>query len=118
MKFLSILATFLVFIIVIAHAVPIERKLGPNAHALAEKIRIIYWNNANDALKIYQSYDKEIKDFDNKIKQAAKEDGTDEKTVEWLTKWNENYGELAKELKSSSAHLLSAIDKLKTKLGD
>ncbi|CAG8557329.1 10743_t:CDS:1, partial [Dentiscutata heterogama] len=95
----------------------IKRNLGQKVETQGVRFKDLYEQKALKVQSIYKSYNEEIKEFDKKIKQAAKKDGTDEKTVEWLIKWNEHYGELAKGLNASAVQFLAAVDKLGEKLG-
>ncbi|CAG8542813.1 hypothetical protein C2G38_2240197 [Gigaspora rosea] len=116
MKFLSTLTIFLVLIIVIAQAAPVKRDLGPKVRVLGVSFEDSYQGKLFKMQKINKDYKKEIKEFDQKLTEAAKEDGTDGKTLKWLTKWNDEYGQLVNELQTTYAKLGSRIDKLKKKL--
>ncbi|CAG8727688.1 36864_t:CDS:1 [Gigaspora margarita] len=116
MKFLSNLTIFLVLIIVIAQAVPVKRDLGPKVKAASRTLGNDYQAYALKVQSIHKDYKKKIKEFDKKLKEAAKEDGTDEKTLKWLTKWNNEYGKLVNKLQTTAIGFIERIDKLKKKL--
>ncbi|RIB19674.1 hypothetical protein C2G38_2035874 [Gigaspora rosea] len=116
MKFLSTLTIFLVLIIVIAHAVPVKRDLGQKVKTTGVSFGRSYYLKALKVQGIHKDYKKEIEEFDKKLKEAAKEDGTDEKTLKWLRKWNKDYGNLANKLQTTAAIFIDKVNKLKKKL--
>ncbi|CAG8690824.1 23947_t:CDS:1, partial [Gigaspora rosea] len=97
---------------------PVKRDLGQKVKTTGVSFEDSYHLKALKVQGIYKEYKKEIKEFDKKLVEAAKEDGTDEKTLNWLRKWNKDYGKQLHNLHTTAEQLIGKINKLKNKLGE
>jgi hypothetical protein len=119
MKF-SFSLIFLIFIVTIAQAAPVaeltKRKAGSTVTPLGVRFEGYYKKFNSQVSKVNQKFYHEISQFNDQVPAAAKEDGTDADTLNWLLTWNKHYESLVDDLDKTTKSLDKSIDKLHKKL--
>ncbi|CAG8800752.1 5361_t:CDS:1, partial [Gigaspora margarita] len=90
--------------------------IGSKVGELGVRFKDLYAEQTSATLKTYKDFEKQSEAFNKQIPEAAKKDGTDQKTVDWLLKWNKKYNHQVKHLKAITKDLKKSINKLNEKL--
>lgn len=118
MKFTLLIQTlFLAFAIVMAQAVPMEKraeKLGPNVSTLGVRFQDQYQTLVDISETIGASYDQRIASFNKNLPLAAKADNTP--VPEFLVEWSGKYAKIVNEYKAATAELNKKIKALRKHL--